>query len=97
PAVSVDLKKCFYRWYTGEGLTIRDCAARAGCSVGLVAKVLKNMENHGMVINPFSKHTGRPRELDDGDVQYICQLLKAHPTIYLDEVQQKVESMQEIN
>ncbi|KAJ3858892.1 hypothetical protein EV359DRAFT_10548, partial [Lentinula novae-zelandiae] len=95
--VSDDLKKCIYRWYTVEKLTIEDCAGRAGCSVGLVAKVLKNMQEFGAVNNPNSKHTGRPREVDNGDELYIKEVLKARPTIYLDELQLKLGTVRHID
>ncbi|KAJ4498030.1 hypothetical protein C8R41DRAFT_711957, partial [Lentinula lateritia] len=89
-ALSVDLKQCIYRWRTEDNLTIKKCAHQAGCSVGLVAKMLKNMELFGTVNNPFSKWTGRPRELDTTDIAYIMELLRARPTIYLDEIQHKL-------
>jgi transposase len=70
-SISNDLKQCIYRWRTEDRLTIQQCADRAGCSVGLVAKVLKNMDEFGTVNNPFKKRTGRPREADGMDITYI--------------------------
>ncbi|KAJ3808246.1 hypothetical protein EV368DRAFT_46400, partial [Lentinula lateritia] len=55
-------------------------AGHAGCSVGLVAKVLKNMREFGAVNNPNSRHTGRPREVDNSNELYIKEVLKAQPT-----------------
>ena len=72
---------------------MEQCAQRAGCSIGLVAKVLKNMQEFGTVSNPLSKRTGRPRAADDGDVLYITEIIKTCPTIYLDELQYKLETV----
>ncbi|KAJ4493025.1 hypothetical protein C8J55DRAFT_418601, partial [Lentinula edodes] len=69
----------------------------AGCSVGLVAKVLENMKLFGTVNNPFSKQTGCPRELDTTDIAYIMELLRACPTIYLDEIQHKLCTTRDIS
>ncbi|KAE9388189.1 hypothetical protein BT96DRAFT_1074874 [Gymnopus androsaceus JB14] len=57
--LSDDLKRRIYHWYTTEkNVTMEDCAQRAGCSVGSVAKVMKNVRDFGTVSNPLSKHTG---------------------------------------
>lgn len=75
---------------------MEDCARRAGCSVGSVAKVMKNVRDFGTVSNPLSKHTGRPRVVNDGDDLYIREIIKTHPTIYLNELQIKLETIRDV-
>ncbi|KAF8958306.1 hypothetical protein BDZ97DRAFT_1587706, partial [Flammula alnicola] len=59
----------------------------ANCSIGLVSKVFHNFREHGQVNNPFTKHTGRPSTVEDGDIEYISALLDVNPVLYLDEIQ----------
>ena len=42
--------------------------------------------------NPFTKRTGRPSAIDDGDIEYISALLEANPLLYLDEIQRRLEA-----
>lgn len=97
PPLSDDLKRRIYHWYTTEdNIIMKDCAQRAGCSIGSVAKVMKNIRDFGTVSNPLSKHTGRPRVADDGDDLYIREIIKSRPTIYLDELQIKLETVRNV-
>lgn len=73
-SLSVDLKQRIYCWYTEEGHTVRDCAERARCSVGLVAKATCNNLVQSMIL--LADELGALE--DTGDLEYISALLKAH-------------------
>ena len=92
PALSDDLKIRIVSWYFEEGLTYREIRDRANCSIGLISKVMSNYSAHGQVTNPFSKQTGRPTKIQDGDVEYISSLIEANPVLYLDEIQHQLLS-----
>ena len=94
--LSDDLKILIVNWYFEEGLTYREIRDRAQCSIGLISKVLRNYEDFGQVVNPFSKRTGRPPMIEDGDIQYISSLLDANPILYLDKIQQRLHSARNI-
>jgi len=89
-ALSDDLKNRIVRWYYEEELSYREIRDRAECSIGLISKVLQNHRQYGVVTNPFSRRTGRPPNIADGDVEYIASLLEANPVLYLDELQHRV-------
>jgi len=60
------------------------------CSIGLVYKVICNYRDFGQVRNPFNGRGGRPCTLTDQDISFLNALLKANPSLYLDEMQQKL-------
>jgi len=92
PALSDDLKRRILTWYMEDGCTYREICALAQCSIGTVAKVMKNYHEFGELKNPFTKRTGRPRMVNEGDVQYIFSILDANPVLYLDEIQQRLNA-----
>ncbi|KAF9011499.1 hypothetical protein BDZ89DRAFT_918210, partial [Hymenopellis radicata] len=96
PEISEDLKLRMVHWHDVEGLTQQSVAERAGCSIGLVSKVLKYHREYGTVKNPFAQRSGRPRLLSDDDLSYVAELHHSNPTIYLDEVADKLWRMRDI-
>ncbi|KAF8868050.1 hypothetical protein CPB84DRAFT_1806888 [Gymnopilus junonius] len=95
--VSDDLKECIVHWYNVKLLTmeeIRDCS---GCSIGLVHKVISNYRDIGQVRNPFKHQTGHPPSLSNDDLLFVSALLDANPSIYLDEMQQKLRDICEVH
>jgi len=92
PALSDDLKMRIVSWYFDEHLTYLEIRDRAQCSTGLISKVMSNYRTHGQVTNLFSKRTGRPLKVQDGDIEYISSLLEANPVLYLDEIQHRLLS-----
>lgn len=93
PKLSEDLKQRIVQWYYEDQLTMRDIASQARCSIGLVCNVLHNHREYGQVTNPFRLQAGRPSYLDDGDLTFINTILTANPSLYLDEVQQKLSDV----
>jgi hypothetical protein len=70
-----------------------EIAERAECSIGLVSNVLCNHQEFGQVNNPFKRYTGRPSSLTEDDLNFIHAILSANPSLYLDEIQQKLSAV----
>ena len=66
---------------------IRD---RTKCSIGLIYNVIRNYRDFGQVRNPFALRAGRPCILTEEDLLFLNALLEANPSLYLDELQQKL-------
>ncbi|KAH8102324.1 hypothetical protein BXZ70DRAFT_999636 [Cristinia sonorae] len=57
----------------------------------LVYKALADFCRHGIPFNPHArKSTGRPRILTRTDELYLYNLLRCHPTLYLDKIQDRL-------
>jgi len=92
-AYSDDLKERIAHWHLDEHKSVRETAALAHVSVGLVAKVAANMQDFGQVVNPYSQRTGAPCAAEDEDLEYLREVLESSPTLFLDELQQKLETV----
>lgn len=55
PALSDDLKSRILTWYIEGGYTYREICGLGQCSIGTVAKVMKNYREFGELKNPFTK------------------------------------------
>ena len=73
---------------------IRDLAK---CSIGLVYNVIRNYRDFGQVRNPFTCRAGRPSSLTNDDLSFLKEILEANPSLYLDEMQQKLSDVREVN
>jgi len=96
PALSVDLKRRIVQ-LRRKGLTMRDIAMQMNVSVGGVHKTPCTNEECGEYIDPSKKQTGRPPILDDDDAWYLKSLLESNPTLYLDEIKEKLEAVRNIS
>src|ERR1700722_1373614 len=56
----------------------------------LMYDILRLHRDYSQITNPFARSRGRPRILDNGDVEYVHALLQANPTLYLDELQEQL-------
>jgi transposase len=97
PALSEDLKHRIIHWYYIERMTMQEISTLALCSVGAVYKVIRNYQDFGEVNNPFSCRVGRPKLLTDDDITFINALVEANPSIYLDEIQQKLYDIRSVD
>jgi transposase len=88
--VSDDLKECIIRWYYIDMITMEEIRDHAKCSIGLIYNVIRNYRDFGQVRNPFALCTGWPCTLTDEDLIFLNALLEANPSLYLDELQQKL-------
>ena len=88
---SLDLKeRVVYSYLQGE--TMRTVAETFKVSLGFVHRVVDLYRRYGQVTDPdVTPHRGRCI-LTAADEEYICSLIRAQPSIYLDEIQQELES-----
>ncbi|KAJ6600602.1 hypothetical protein DFH09DRAFT_837082, partial [Mycena vulgaris] len=75
---------------------MQEIADLARVSIGLVSNTIRLYNEFGQVTNPFSRRTGRPRTLNDGDLDYLAAILLANPSLYLDELQFKLGSVRNV-
>ncbi|KIM38344.1 hypothetical protein M413DRAFT_46819, partial [Hebeloma cylindrosporum] len=71
-------------------------AELAGCSERTVYNILAHYRKYGLVTNPHARPRGRPRVLDMTTLNYMSALLDANPTLYLDEIQDKLLEVHDI-
>ena len=93
--ISDDLKERIITWYYTDNRTMPEIRDLARCSIGLISNVIRNYREYGEVRNPFTRD-GRPRSLSDEDTVFIETLIDANPSLYLDEIQQKLYDIREV-
>jgi hypothetical protein len=49
------------------------------------------------VKNPFGSCTGRPSQIEEGDIMYPHAFLEANPALYLDKLETRLLSVRNIN
>ena len=96
PALSLDIKKRIVE-LRYKGLTIRDIATQMNVSNGGVCKTIQTHKECGEYLDPSKKRTGRPPILDDDDAWYLKSLLESNPTLYLDEIKEKLEAVRNVS
>jgi transposase len=92
PFITVAMREAIVRWRFEQHMTALQISVLAGCSERAVYKVLRLHWDYGQVTNLFTRSRGRPRILDNGDVENIHTLLQANPALYLDELQEQLLS-----
>ena len=92
---TLEIHEAMVRWRFEEHMTALQISILAGCSERTVYEVLRLHRDYGQVTNPFTRSRGRPRVLENGDVDYIHVLLQANPALYLDELQEQLFSVQD--
>ena len=95
--ISDDLKERIITWYYTDNKTMEEIRDLARCSIGLISNVIRNYREYGEVRNPFTRRAGRPRSLSDEDMAFIQTLIDANPSLYLDEIQQRLYDIREVN
>ncbi|KAF9778775.1 hypothetical protein BJ322DRAFT_991756, partial [Thelephora terrestris] len=73
-----------------EDLTLQEIADRLKVSIGVVHKTLSIYKQYGEYADPSKKRTGWPPILDNDNECYLKSLLESNPSIYLDEIKQKL-------
>lgn len=74
-----------------------EIALLAGCSETTVYDILSLHRDFGQVVNPHHHPHGRPRTLNQGDMNYIYSILEANPTLYLDEIQHRLSETRDVD
>ena len=97
PALSKDLRDRVVHWRIQNEWSCRKLADMAGCSIGTVANILMYHHMYGTSTNPYRPRTGWPHLLDQDNCAYVDALLDWEPTIYLDEIQDKLMGQSELD
>jgi len=96
--ISQQLRDRIITWRYGDGKLIREIADLAGCTERSVYNILWYYREHGDTSNPFAiKPQGRPRILEMGGLSFLASLLDTNPTLYLDELQEKLTEVRNID
>lgn len=88
--ISVDICNRIIVWHFEEQKGVPEIAQLAGCSESAVYKILALYREYGQVTNPHARPHDRPHALDMTVLNYMSALLDANPTLYLDELQEKI-------
>ena len=96
PTLSTDLKQRIVSLREKRS-TLREIASRLEVSVGAVHKTLVAYAEYGQYTDPSKRRTGRPQILDDDDERYLKSLLESNPSMYLDEIKEKLEAIRGVS
>ena len=94
--LSNDLKDRIVKWYYEDQETMKEIATHARCSIGAVSNILRLYREYGKVKDPFRQRTGRPSKLSEADLRFLDAVVVANPSLYLDEIQKKLEDVREV-
>lgn len=90
PHVSDKLRACIVSWKYDHNLSAHDIAQLAQCSERTVYEILQVYRECEELRDPYARTRGRPRVLETSNINYILSLLAADPTLYLDEIQDRL-------
>ena len=90
-AYSLDLKEKVARSYF-RGEMMRSVAETFDISLGLVHHIVNLYERYGQATDPHATPRCGRRIITAADEDFIRDLVRARPSIYLDEIQQELES-----
>lgn len=88
-AYSSDLRERIVRFYH-EGQTMREVAETFNVSVGIVHHFVDLHRKYGQVTDQYAQPRRGRKILTCADEDYIHALIEARPSIYLDEIQEKL-------
>src|SRR5258705_9096036 len=97
PHLDQQLRERIVSWRFDDEKPAREIAALANCLEATVYNVLRLHRMFGTVTNPYRQQRSRPRALDQGDMNYIYSILEANPSLYIDEIQQKLFEVRDVD
>lgn len=86
---STELRTRIIAW-SQEDKSIDEIVALSGRSRSTVYSIIQTFERYGQVNNPNKRSAGRRRLLERADVEHLSSIIKSTPSIYLDEIQEKL-------
>lgn len=90
--ISKDLKERVPALFYSHGYKVKDICTILGVQKSFVYQCLDFYRKYGVPWNPHSRRTGRHRVLNHMDLRYITALLRQKQSIYLDEIQHKLQT-----
>ena len=94
--ISEELRNRIVVWHFEQQKSAKEIAMLANCSEKTVYNILALYHEYGQVNNPHARPCGCPRILNISVLNYISSLLDANPTLYLDEIQEKLLEIHDI-
>ncbi|KIJ58294.1 hypothetical protein HYDPIDRAFT_61463, partial [Hydnomerulius pinastri MD-312] len=97
PHTSQETRQRMVFWRNQLGKSTSEIAELAGCSERTVREVLQLHRDFGTVQNPLARPRGGPGILNSGDITYLSSLLDANPSLYLDELQERLLEARQVD
>lgn len=88
--IATEIRSRIDIWRLEQQRSVSEIAYLAQCSESTVYRVLQYFRDHGQVTNPTARTRCRPRLLSNADLEYLYSILLANPTLYLDELQDRL-------
>jgi transposase len=76
---------------------MKEISALASVSIRLVSNIIRFYCQYRQVTNPFGHRFGRPSYLDTDDMIYLQAILQANPSLYLDEIQERLAAVRNVH
>lgn len=90
PHLAGPVRELIIYWRNVKGIPVETIADLARCNIRTVYKVLERYEESG---TPHARPRGnRPEAFEDDDLRYLLSLLQAQPSLYLDELRDRLEA-----
>lgn len=90
PHLSTEMRSNVVIWRFHQQRPVADIAQLAHCTETTIYRILRYHRQYGQISNPFARTRGRPRLLSTADLTYLQSVLVANPSLYLDELQEKL-------
>lgn len=85
-AITLELRNRIVAWHDELNLPIHEIIKLSGCSRSSVFRILCLQNEFGQPTNVLARPVGRRCVANPADLEYILGMLKARPTLYLDEL-----------
>ena len=85
-----ELQNLIDAWRLEYNKSVKEIASLAKCSERTVYSILSYNRDYGLISNPHARARGRHCSLETSDVNFILALLDASPSLYLNEIQERL-------
>lgn len=96
PPIAEELGWLIVHWYIDLGWNAEACSDVSRRSVPSIYRIIKCYRTYGTVIKPRQSN-GRPRILSTEDKGFLISLLRARPSLYLDELQSLLRDRRDVD
>ena len=98
PQITQQLREWIIFWQYEEYKTASEISSLVGCTKKTIFNILHLYWDFRQgVNNPYKCQCGCPCVVNTGNMNYISSTLEANPTLYIDEIQQRLLKAQDCN